>query len=116
MTVQPQTPAEGILLRKDFGDAKIYQVVCECGDDTHSHDVWVEPDDHNITVTTYTQQKTNWWTHNGLWTRLKLTWQLWIHGYIKYEASIIMSRQQALNYANTLQAAVKDVAAHKQNK
>jgi hypothetical protein len=54
--LKAQAPAEGILLRKDYGDAKVYQVVCECGDCDHSHNVWVEAEDIGVSVTIYTQQ------------------------------------------------------------
>ena len=100
-----QTPAEGILLRKDYGDAKIYKIVCECGDCDHSHEVWVEAEDHGITVTIYTQQKTKWWELN----RWQTIWTLLTKGYVERESVLIMSKQQALNYANVLQSAIKDV-------
>jgi hypothetical protein len=100
-----QVPAEGILLRKDYGDAKIYNIVCECGDCDHSHDVWVEAEDHGVTVTIYTQQKTKWWQSN----RWKIIWILLTKGYVERESVLIMSEQQTLNYANVLQSAVKDV-------
>ena len=103
--MEAQKPAEGILITKDWGDAKIYKIVCECGDCNHSHDVWVEADDHSVTVTIYTQQKTQWWK----WNRWQKMWTLLTKGYIKFEADLIMSEQQALNYAETLQSAVKDV-------
>jgi hypothetical protein len=103
--MQTQQPAEGILLRKDYGDAKIYNVVCECGDCDHSHEVWVEAEDHGITVTIYTQQKTKWWQSN----RWKIMWTLLTRGYVERESVLIMSEQQTLNYANVLQLAVKDV-------
>lgn len=100
-----QQPAEGVLLRKDYGDAKIYQIVCECGDCDHSHDVWVEAEDHGVTVTIYSKQKTKWWQSN----RWKIMWTLLTKGYVERESTIIMSEQQTLNYANVLQSAVKDV-------
>ena len=100
-----QTPAEGVLLRKDYGDAKIYNIVCECGDCDHSHEVWVEAEDHGITVTIYTQQKTKWWQSN----RWKIIWTLLTKGYVERESVLIMSEQQALNYANVLSTAVTDV-------
>jgi hypothetical protein len=100
-----QIPAEGILLRKDYGDAKIYQIVCECGDCDHDHNVWVEAEDYGVTVTIYSQQKTKWWQSN----RWKIIWTLLTKGYVERESTIIMSEQQALNYANVLQSAVKDV-------
>jgi hypothetical protein len=37
-------------------------------------------------------------------------------GYVEYEANIIMTEQQALNYAETLKKAIKDVSAFKQPK
>lgn len=105
--MKPQLPAEGILLHKDYGDAKMYTVTCECCSTDCTHNVWVEADDTGITVTTYTQQKTRWWAFN----RFKIIWRLLTQGYVEYEASIIMTEQQALNYATVLEKATVDVAA-----
>lgn len=101
----PQTPAEGILLHKDFGDAKYYTVPCDCCSTDCAHTVCVEAEDIGVTVTTYTQQKTKWWELN----RFQIIWRLLTRGYVEYEASIIMSRQQAINYAAVLTSASKDV-------
>jgi hypothetical protein len=106
----PQTPAEGILKRNDWGDAITYQVVCECQDADHDYNIWVEADDHRVTVTTYTTQKSEWWKLN----RWQTIWTLLTKGYVKYEASIIMTEQQALNYSEILKKAVKDVKNFKQ--
>lgn len=104
--MEPQTPAEGILLRKDYGDAKVYNVPCECCGSDCEHNVWVESDDYGVTTTTYTKQKTKWWELN----RWKIIWRLLTRGYVEYEATIIMSQQQALNYAKVLESATHDVA------
>jgi len=101
----PETPAEGILKRRDWGDAQTYQVVCECQDADHDHNVWVEADNHCVTVTTYTQQKSRFWEMS----RWRTVWLLLTKGYVEYEASIIMTQQQALNYAETLKTAVSDL-------
>jgi len=103
--VNPQTPAEGIMLYKDYGPSKMYRVGCECGCDDCSHMVDVDADETGVTVTTYTTQKTNFWSKN----RFQLMWTLLTKGYVEYEASLIMSKQQALNYANVLNSAVNDV-------
>jgi hypothetical protein len=103
--MKPQIPAVGILKRNNWGDAITYQVVCECHDANHDHNVWVEADDHNVTVTTYTTQKSKWWSLN----RWQTIWILLTKGYVEYEANIIMSKQQALNYADTLKKAIQDV-------
>ena len=110
-TLKAQVPAEGILKKRNWGDAMTYQVVCECGDDNHNHNVWVEADDTGVTVTTYTQQKSKWWELN----RWKKIWILLTKGYIEYEATIIMREQQALNYAETLKTAIKDVKTFRVN-
>jgi hypothetical protein len=107
--MKAQTPAKGILLRKDWGDAKSYTVACECCGSDCAHNVWIEADETGVTVNTYTEQKTNFWSMN----RWQLIWKLLTTGYVKYEASIIMSEQQAVNYADTLKSAVKDVKTFK---
>ena len=60
--MKAQPPAEGILKRNSWGDAVTYQVICECGDSDHDHNVWVETDDtERVMVTIYTHQKSKWW-------------------------------------------------------
>lgn len=131
--MKKQTPAEGILVHKDYGDAKVYTITCECCSEEHTHNVWVEAEETGVSVTTYTEQKTDYWTEkvkpnynidntiyqnihwffvglfNDWYRRFKLIWQILTKGYVKYEASIIMTEQQALNYAETLKQAIKDV-------
>lgn len=102
-----QTPAEGILMYKDWGPSKMYKVTCECGCDDCSHMVDVEAEETGVVVTTYTTQKTNFWSKN----RFQLIWTLLTKGYVEYEASLCMTKQQALNYATVLQSAVTDVEA-----
>jgi hypothetical protein len=131
--MKPQTPAEGILKTNDYGDSKWYQVVCGCGQPDHTVTVEVEADDSGVSVNTYATVKTDYWTEsvkkrydidspwlqewdwfwkdlvNGFFTRLRLTWDIWIKGYVRAETTTLMSEQQAINYAHTLTSAVKDV-------
>ena len=37
MDLKAETPATGILKRHDWGDTKVYQVVCECHQPDHEH-------------------------------------------------------------------------------
>jgi hypothetical protein len=95
--------------------------------------VEVEADDTGVSVNTYATVKTDYWTDsvkkrydidnpylqewdwfwkdlvNGFLTRLRLTWDVWIKGYVRSETTVLMSEQQALNYAETLKAAMTDV-------
>jgi hypothetical protein len=131
--MKPQTPAEGILKTNDYGDSKWYQVICGCGQPDHTLSVEVEADDSGVSINTYATVKTDYWTDsvkkrydidspwlqewdwfwkdlvNGLVTRLRLTWDIWIKGYVRAETTVLMSEQQAINYAATLTSAVKDV-------
>ena len=133
MQLKAEQPATGIMKTGDYGDALAYKVSCSCGQDWHEHNVWVEAEETGITVQTYITVKSNWWSEhvkksydiknpwlqefdwfwkdlfNGLVTRVKLTWTLWTKGYVEYESCITMEQQQALNYAETLKKAVKDV-------
>jgi hypothetical protein len=101
----PQTPAEGILIHRDFGNVKLYQSVCQCFDNDCNHYISVEADDTTVNVTISTEQKTNFWDK----TRWYHIWTLLTKGHVKQEGTIILSKQQAFNYASVLQSAVKDV-------
>lgn len=131
--MKAQTPAEGILLVNEWGPSKMYKVVCGCGQEWHEHTIDVEANDTGVDVTIYGTVKTDYWTEtfkpnvgidnvwleefdstwkslvNGLIRRVKMTWELWTTGAITVETTVAMSKQQALNYAETLKSAVKDV-------
>lgn len=103
--MKAQQPAQGILKRNEWGDCISYQIVCNCGEPNHDHNVWVEADELEVSVTVYTTNTTNFWSIN----RWKHMWQLLVKGYVEQEVSISMKEQQALNYAEALTSAVKDV-------
>ena len=110
--MRAEIPAEGILLHRDYGDAKQYTLACECCNTDCTHQIWVEADDTGVSVTTFTKQKTKWWESN----RFKTIWTLLTKGYIEYEASIIMTEQQAFNYAKVLESSVNDVKDFRQQR
>jgi len=104
-SIKLQTPAEGILKKNDWGDAQLYHVVCDCGSDDHSHDLWVEAEDIGVNVTIYATVKSPWWAIN----RWKQIWSLLTKGYLEHQTVLTMSSQTALNYAETLKSSIKDV-------
>ena len=103
--MKSQTPAEGIMKTNDWGDSRVYRIACNCGDENHNHNMWVEADDGDITVTIYTTGKTNYWSK----TRWYHIWTLLTKGYIDTESTVCLTKQQALNYAETLKSAIDDV-------
>jgi hypothetical protein len=111
MDLKAQIPAEGILKQHEWGNSKLYRVACECGASDHDHQLWVEADDTQVSVTIYSNVKTNWWSKN----RWQNIWTLITKGYIESEVNLLMREQQALNYAETLKKAIKDVKSFKQS-
>lgn len=131
--MKAEKPAEGILKRNDFGDSKWYQIVCGCGQEYHDHTVEVEASETGIDVNVHLTVKSDYWGEvvekhydiespywqevdwfwkdlvNGIWNRLKVTWEVWTTGAVTAQTTINMSKQQALNYAETLKSAVADV-------
>jgi hypothetical protein len=103
--MKAQKPAEGILKSGDWGDAKSYVIPCSCCGTDCEHNVWVEADETGVSVTTYTKIKSQWWKFN----RFQIIWKLLTKGYVEYEGSVILTQQQAINYAETLKSAVVDV-------
>ena len=102
-----QVPAEGIMQTNDWGDSRVYRIACNCGDENHNHNMWVEADDHDIQVTIYTTGKTNYWSK----TRWYHIWTLLTKGYIDTESIVHLTKQQALNYSATLKNAIEDLDA-----
>lgn len=103
--MKAQKPAEGILKTGQWGDAMSYHVVCGCGQPDHSHNLWIEAEDTGITVTIYADVKSPWCSMN----RWKQMWTLLTKGYLQHETVLTMDKQTALNYAETLKNAIKDV-------
>jgi len=103
--MKSQIPAEGIMKTNDWGDSMVYRIACNCGDDSHNHNVWIEVDEHDIIVNIYTTSRTNFWSK----TRWYHIWTLLTKGYIDTESTVHLNKQQALNYAETLKSAIKDL-------
>ena len=102
--IKEQPAARGIMETDKFDDAIVYKVACACGDNAHEHNVWIEVDSDikEVSVTVYTKVSNKY----GFW---KTMWDLLVLGYIEMETSILMTRQQALNYANSMKTAVLEL-------
>ena len=116
LNLSAQEPAEGIMKTNDFGDSKLYMVPCQCGNTEDEICIEVEADDTGVTVHHWVKVKTAWWDTptkykwiNGLLHRIKMTYSIWINGYLEYESWTMMNQQQTFNYAYTLKRASDDV-------
>ncbi len=134
----PQLPADGIATTMNYPDLKGYVIPCTCGDSNHEHTLLVSGDECDITVTIDTQTKTDVWSQlvtkkydienvvlqkwhwfwvsavNAVYVKLRMTWKIWTQGYIESRADIMLSQQQATNYAHALLNAVNDVDTARQ--
>jgi hypothetical protein len=138
MTLEPQTPAEGISANTPVTNQlyRSYKVTCVCGDNEHDMHVEVEYANEldDVTVTIYTNQTTSFWDRavepnysmksgwledlhfwwvglvNGFAHRLRVTWDVWFNGHVKYQATTCMTAQQALNFAETLKNATHEIS------
>jgi hypothetical protein len=109
--MKAQKPAEGILKTHDWGDSKFYTVPCSCGCES-VHELNIEADVSGIWARIYSKEKSNWWSKN----RWQNIWTLLTKGYIETYSDLHMTQQQALNYAEILKSAMKDVETfHEQN-
>jgi len=110
--MKAQIPAEGIMKTNDWGDSRVYRIACNCHDENHNHNMWVEADDCDVQVTIYTTSKTNWWSK----TRWYHIWTLLTKGYVDTESTVHLSKQQALNYSATLKSAIEDLEAFRKDR
>lgn len=140
VNLTPQLPAEGISLTGDYGTAKTYSIPCNCQNPDDEIFLEVEADGNLIAVQIFTKVKTKWWDErwrkrydidnkflqhihwfgtdfiNGIWTRLRQTWNIWTKGYLEYESCTLLTQQQAVNLSNVLIMAVNDVTKKSKSK
>lgn len=93
----------GITLVKDFGDTSMFKVHCDCGSDHHTHDLFIDYDaGMNITsVQIHVLTKTNWTK------RWSVLWRVLTKGYVEQDVEMILTPEQAENYAKLLRGEIR---------
>lgn len=113
--MKSQTPAEGISLNRDWGDAKSYRITCDCGSPEHDVNMWIEVDGdkdvQDVQVGFYVEGWTPFWETK--FSRIRAAWDILFKGYHKQEHHMILRKQAALNFAETIKQAIADVEQHK---
>jgi hypothetical protein len=130
-----QKPAQGILQTHAFGDSMHYAITCECGhpDDMIDFSIELEADDYNIVLNTEFTPRIAYWERlisdcssfenpwlysidgsirgiiNHLYFKVRMTYDIWFTGHIKYHQTTVMTEQQALNYAAIINQSIKDL-------
>ena len=106
--MKPQTPAQGIMLDRNWGDARSYTIACECGGREHYPQMWIEvgsEDDaelQNVTVTFYVETVSPWYQLS----RWRQIWTMLTRGYVRQESNVILSKQAALNLSTVIRNSV----------
>jgi hypothetical protein len=126
-----QEPSLGIMTMMKSDRGNIYRVSCSCGEPDHDMTFHLETVDDEIEMHTYVNVNTDHWSNwlmldlyklvdnyvlysalysmvttiNTIVRNTKLTWNIWSKGSIKFESTIIMKKEQALQYAETIKHA-----------
>ena len=114
--MKAQTPAQGISIEKDFGDAKVFNIECDCSSDDHAVKMWIEvqrdediPDvEVSFYVTTWTK---NWW--NDWPARLRAVYDILFKGVHKQEHHMLLNKQSALNFVEAIKKTVTEMEKKK---
>lgn len=114
--MKAQKPAQGIMLQNDFGDSKNFKVECDCSSDDHAVYMWIEVDkDDDVNdvevsfyVTTWTKEFWRNWP-----ARLRAVYDILVKGVHKQEHHMILNKQSALNFAETIKQTVKEMEGKK---
>jgi hypothetical protein len=117
MDIEYQRPAEGISQTSDTDTYKSYHVECECTSADHALDVWIEvnaDDTQLIEMTIYA----NLWTpvFNNFLDRVAAAWNILFKGIHKQQHSMLLSKQAALNFSETIKKSISELEQHKKNK
>jgi hypothetical protein len=111
LEVNMQTPAQGIMLDRDHGNAKSYTIACDCHDTDHQVHMWIElngdKDVKDVELTFYVNTTTPFWKPG--FSRVKAAWDILVNGYREDQHSLILNQQAALNVANTITTVIKEL-------
>ncbi|HET8688645.1 MAG TPA: hypothetical protein VFM18_18680 [Methanosarcina sp.] len=107
--MEAQKPAKGISQEREFNDASVYRVECECSCPDHSVAMWIEIDSdketQDIQVAFFADTWTPWW--DRYYNRFKCIWKLLTTGIVRYEHHMILNKQAAINFATVILNDVK---------
>ena len=109
--MKPQKPAQGIMLDRNWGDARSYTIACDCGGREHYPQMWIEVGSEsdvelqNVTVTFYVETTSPWYRLN----RWRQIWTMLTRGYVRQESTLIRSKQAALNLSTVIRNSVAEM-------
>jgi hypothetical protein len=106
--MKAQKPAEGISIDKNFGDARVFNVECDCSADDHAVKMWIEvqrdKDIPDVEISFYVTTWTPIW--KGWGDRLKAVYEILFKGVHKQEHHMLLNKQSALNFAEAIKSEI----------
>jgi hypothetical protein len=106
--MKPQKPAEGISTTGVWDDARSFRIGCECTDETHSVDAWLEVNrDADIPSVELAFYVNTWTPYFANWgERLRAVVDILFKGVHK-QHTLLLKKQAALNVADAITSTVK---------
>ena len=102
-------PARGIMSTGSWDYADSYRIACDCTDNRHDIDVWIEVEPDNeiraITLLLYCELETPWWEQG--FNRLQEAWRVLTQGHSKFQGSLVMNQETAENFLNALERSLQ---------
>lgn len=109
--MKAQKPAQGISIDNDYGDARVFNIECDCSSDDHAVKMWIEinkdQDIPDVEVTFYVNTWTPWFS--GWQERIVAALNMLFKGVHKQQHSMLLNRQSALNFAEAIKSTVRDL-------
>lgn len=109
--MKSQDAAEGIMLVKDYGNARNYHIECDCGSPDHAAKMWIEVDSdvetQSVEVSFYVTTWTPFWDKN--FSRIRAAYEVLFKGVHRQEHHMILSKQAALNLTKALESGVNQL-------
>lgn len=114
-TGEYQRPAKGIMQTMELDGYKSYKIACECQSDDHAIDTCIEINTDKETNDIECTFLVNTWTplFATRFERIKAAFNVLWTGVHKQQHSLLLNKQSALNFAETLKKAIKDLEVQK---
>jgi hypothetical protein len=101
-------PLRGIMTTGIYDDARSFRVACDCHDNAHDVDVWIEVDTQKevdeITVTFYRELDTPFWEKG--FNRFREAWNILVHGRSRFSGALIMQAETAETLCDAIRSTV----------
>ncbi len=114
--MKTQTPATGIMQTSEYKDSRSFRIACMCHDSAHDVDAWIDVSPESdglqaINVGFYIETETPWWADG--FSRIRLAWDILVHGRHTQGHTLMLNEQTALNFADALLKSIGDFSKSK---